>query len=809
MQGLLRELLLQLAVFAAYLAACEAISLSHSMAIQVAVPALALGVTLAACIVGGPSKAIGAMLAGFVWLPTIFPLPLAGSLAAAQAGICATVAHILDRHRFRMALERPSDFASLLAVIIPLVAIADTLAACGLMAIIGPGNPNPSASSVLVELAWGASARALGATLVAPVALLARSLAWPTVRQLGQSWRRSIEFLLLVACVAAAAIVLPAMTDDGGLMWPVAMCLALPFAILLAVRFDRWGAIAVAAIVAGSLLSGVAVDPHRAALEPGAAQALAVTGLWAMTIATLATTMLLGITIAAHRKESAEVVDAASRLRHVVEAARLGFWQFDKDWRTLRVNARLASMLGFPEDVLLGKPLLELVSERTRTEAGRHLAAVERGEREEFELECRRGDGRVAWLGLHVTRSRGGVAAPGAIAAVEDLAERRRAEAERLRLETSMLHAQKLESLGVLAGGLAHDFNNIVMGIRGNAGLLRVRSGASQETQACADRIDSLCQRAAELVSTLLAYAGKGDFVMERLPLVRVVREAIAVSRLVAPPNVRLELDAEDESLEVTADPHHLRQLCVGILGNALESLGPGGGTVRTRCRRATPGGVPSAEVEIVDDGCGMGDATLARMFEPFFSTKGLGRGLGMSAALGIARRLGGNIEVESRVGVGTTVRVRVPLASNAAVAERGANVLPPRRPTAIVAEPDSSLRELVVAALEIRGFAVSLERDMQSALATCEDRPPGALVAYAGSSILGALDLVRAARARGMEVPVILTTDQRDSTIIDAGDRHTIWLARPFDVRRLLDALDRATGVRPVARIASARDVA
>lgn len=789
-------------MFAAYLAACEAISLSQPAHAALAVPALTLGVTLAACILGGPRKAIAAMLAGWIWLPTLYPFPLAASLACAQAAICGLAARVLERRRFRVSLERPSDFATLIAVIIPLAAVADTAASFGLRALLGDGADRES--PLYVDFAWTASIRALGAMLVAPVTLLAQSLAWPTRDDVTTHWRRAIEFALLSACVAGATLVLPALIDDGGVMWPVAVCLALPFGILLAVRFDRWGAIAMAAIVASALLSGLAIDGSRG-LSASTTHALATLGLWAFTIAILATTMLLGITVAAHRKDSVEIVGAATRLRHVVDAARLGYWQFDKDWRTIGVNPRLAAMLATTEDALLGRPLLELVSERVRPEVVRMLASIERGDRFEMEIECKRSDGRLAWLGLHVTRTRGTLTAPGAIAAVEDLADRRRAEAERLRLETNMLHAQKLESLGVLAGGLAHDFNNIVMGIRGNAGLLRVRGGNPADTQACADRIDSLCQRAAELVSTLLAYAGKGDFVLERLALSRAVREALGVVRLVAPPSARFEVEPHDETIEISADPHHFRQMLVSIYGNATEALAPGGGTVRTRCRRvgARGGETAMAELEIADDGCGMGDATIARIFEPFFSTKGLGRGLGMSAALGIARRLGGTIDVESKAGIGTTVRVRIPLATASKDAAPNAPTAQPRRPTAILVEPDASLRELVVAALEIRGYAVSLERDMQSALAVAEERPPGALVAYAGGSILGSLDHVRAARSRGLECPVVLTTDHRASVILDANDRHTIWIARPFDVRRFLDALDQSTGVRPSATLA------
>lgn len=768
---------------------------------------LAGGVVLAACLLGGPRLSIGAFIAAVMCVAPSQPLWIAALLAASQVGLAALCAVVMRRRDFDVRLERPSDLATLVAVAIPVVAMADALIATIVLRF-GPQQPS---ASVLAGHAGDAAAwlvrsagNAIGATLVVPVVLLAASM--PQIRW---SWRRTLEFVLFTAGLVFAVAVVPNFSEDGGLVWPIALCLGTPFIILLVVRFARWGSLVTGVVVGGSLVSGLAIDQGEPLLATAAIHELATIGLWVMTLAIVAISMLLGVTIAAHRTQSAEVAAVAARLRHVVEAARLGYWQFDAHWRTELINARLATMLGTTESAMVGRHLLELVSDRARDDAMRQLREIERGDRNGIELECRRPDGRVAWLGLQVTRNqrgRRGVLSLrgaehfGAIAAVDDLAERRRAEAERLKLETSMLNAQKLESLGVLAGGLAHDFNNIVMGIRGNAGLLRV-SGGERDAQGCADRIEALCQRAAELVSTLLAYAGKGEFSMRRISLPGIAREAIGITRLAAPPNVRVELEGADQQIDVTADPHHLRQMLVGVMANAVEALPATGGRVRVRCRTLTsaPNG-PTAELEIVDDGAGMGEATLARVFEPFFSTKGLGRGLGMSAALGIARRLGGSIAIDSRPGAGTTVRLRLPLADEPAPSQnqtpRGHAL---RRPTAVLTEPEPGLRELMAAALEIRGFTVALDRDLASALSTIEDRPTGVLVAHAGRSVLSALNSVRAARARGCDVPIVLTSDHRDSVVIDASDTDTIWLQRPFDVRRLLDAIDNATGVRTV----------
>ncbi|MDZ4829572.1 MAG: ATP-binding protein [Phycisphaerae bacterium] len=801
MLRILREFLLQIAAVAAFVAAYQASALALAPDGSASFASLTLGATLAATLLGGPRLAIGTFLAGWLCFSASHPPLTAVVLAASQAGLCAAAAWVLRRRKFDPGLRQPSELATLIAVAIPVVSMLDALIAGTVLTPRLTGTASATLDSASLSWLSRSAANCVGATLVAPAILIASSLRKPEL-----TLRRIAEFAALLAGLFGATIVVPLLADDGGLMWPIAICLATPFVILLVIRYARWGAVAVASVIGSALVLGVAADSHPPTLGLETARMLGTAGLWVMTLALVAMSMLLAVTVAAHRAESDQVAAVAARLKHVVDAARLGFWQFDANWRTVLVNARLADMLGTTEELLVGRPLLDLVSDRIRDDASRQLAAIERGERDRIELELRQRDGRFAWLGLQITRYTEPPGAAhrgyGAVAAVEDLAERRRAEVDRLKLETNMMQAQKLESLGVLAGGLAHDFNNIVMGIRGNAGLLRVRGGGSVETQACADRIEALCQRSTELVATLLAYAGKGDFSMEQVSLPRIVREAIGVTRLAAPANAKFEFVAPDHQPNISADPHHLRQLLVGILANALEALPPIGGTIRVECSQVDePEGTPKyALLEVSDDGCGMGDATLARVFEPFFSTKALGRGLGMSAALGIARRLGGMISVESGSGLGTSVRMRVPLAGTEEITSGGKKfATTPRRPTAILAESDAGLRELMVAALEIRGFAVSLEREIGAALNTAEERPPGILVAHAGASVLGALDQVRALRARGCDVPIVLTTDQRDSVIIDASDPQTRWLQRPFDVRRLLDALDEATGVRPV----------
>jgi signal transduction histidine kinase len=242
--------------------------------------------------------------------------------------------------------------------------------------------------------------------------------------------------------------------------------------------------------------------------------------------------------------------------------------------------------------------------------------------------------------------------------------------------EQAVRRAQKLESLGVLAGGVAHDFNNLLTGIMGNASLLADTCG-DPEHQEMALEVLAASERAADLTRQLLAYAGRGRFVMEHVNLSKLAAEVVELLPRSLPGGVRLEARLDAELPDVWADATQMRQLITNVLLNGAEAIGvERGGTVAVRT------GVESVDagarlmftsgelgpgryvvLEVEDDGCGMDAGTQARIFDPFFTTKFAGRGLGLAAVLGIVRGHEGAIRVESRPGEGTRVKVLLPCA--------------------------------------------------------------------------------------------------------------------------------------------------
>jgi signal transduction histidine kinase len=256
-----------------------------------------------------------------------------------------------------------------------------------------------------------------------------------------------------------------------------------------------------------------------------------------------------------------------------------------------------------------------------------------------------------------------------------DVTAARRSEEERRRLERQMEQAQRTESLGVLAGGIAHDFNNLLAAIQANVVFLRTQRPDSGVVEACLADVESAARTAAGLCQQMLAYAGRAPFVAEPLDLGVLVRDMVQLLRSTVSRKLGLDLRLAEGLPLLRGDPSQLRQVVMNLVINAAESMGDGVGsvTVTTGALGAGPERLREAMLgealvegtyvflEVADTGCGMDVETQRRIFEPFFTTKFAGRGLGLSAVLGIIRQLRGGIELESAPGRGTRFRVLLP----------------------------------------------------------------------------------------------------------------------------------------------------
>jgi two-component system, cell cycle sensor histidine kinase and response regulator CckA len=250
-----------------------------------------------------------------------------------------------------------------------------------------------------------------------------------------------------------------------------------------------------------------------------------------------------------------------------------------------------------------------------------------------------------------------------------------RAQAEREQMHSKLLQTQKLESLGVLAGGIAHDFNNLLTGILGNAGLALLRLDPSDPAREMIHRVIGASERAAELTRQMLAYAGKASFEIRPISLSEHILETTHHLTATISKKVVFDLHLGDDLPAVEVDPAQIQQLAMNLIINAAESCGDGPGTVTvsTTLAEVEPGQnetwftgevlSPGSYVclEVRDTGCGMDEETVAKIFDPFYTTKFTGRGLGLSTVLGIVRAHHGGLQVKSSPGEGSTFRVVLP----------------------------------------------------------------------------------------------------------------------------------------------------
>jgi nitrogen-specific signal transduction histidine kinase/CheY-like chemotaxis protein len=256
-----------------------------------------------------------------------------------------------------------------------------------------------------------------------------------------------------------------------------------------------------------------------------------------------------------------------------------------------------------------------------------------------------------------------------------DISDRKHAEEERLHLERQMQHAQKLESLGILAGGIAHDFNNLLVGVLGGTDLALKHIPPTSPARALLEDVIRVAHQAADLANQMLAYSGKGRFVVAPLDLSTLVRE---ISQLVdASVTKKVQTHYElDEHLPATeVDSAQISQIVLNLVINAAEAVGEEAGTVTIatgsmECTTEQLAGLylgGQAEegrfvyLQVKDTGVGMDRETVRKIFDPFFTTKSTGRGLGLAAALGIIRGHRGAVEVDSAPGRGTTITVFIP----------------------------------------------------------------------------------------------------------------------------------------------------
>jgi two-component system, cell cycle sensor histidine kinase and response regulator CckA len=387
-------------------------------------------------------------------------------------------------------------------------------------------------------------------------------------------------------------------------------------------------------------------------------------------------------------------------------------------------------------------------------------------------------------------------------------------------IEDKLREAAKLESLGVLAGGIAHDFNNLLTGIMGHASILAGDLPQGSSGWYSAQSIVQTAERAALLTQQMLAYSGRGRFVVQPVHLSRWIAEMEPFIRSAIGKNVELHLELAPELLLVEADLAQLQQVAMNLIVNGAEAMEASGGrlTVATRAERIdeayirtlrladalSPGTYVVFEVE--DTGCGMDEATLSRIFDPFFSTKFTGRGLGLAAVQGIIRGHKGAIKVYTSPGAGTRFRVLLPVRAGSSAAPE----MPPdagrREPmqtggTVLVVDDEAIVRSTARAALESLGCRVLLAEDGARAIAVYRENGAAIDLVILDMTMpgLGGEETMRGLREIHEDAAILLSSGFSETEALRRFGHHGLagFLQKPYTLRTLAEKVRAIVGER------------
>lgn len=486
----------------------------------------------------------------------------------------------------------------------------------------------------------------------------------------------------------------------------------------------------------------------------------------------------------------------------------------------LEFNAAASKLYGYRREAVLGKSFLELVpaadQELVRSELTRVLSS---GESKSFEARLSdQGEQRVVeWTFNRVLDADGEPICAVAVSVdpVEPLPGG--ADPEQAKLDRKIQDAQKMESLAVLAGGIAHDFNNLLVGILGGADLALLSLPATSPACEHLEIIRESAVKASELSKQMLAYSGKGQFLLKKVSLSEVLRDTAHLLEVSVGKRATLKYDLEKNLPLVEVDVTQIRQLTMNLVTNASEAIGDDSGVITivtgaVECSEKylkesygdwelTPGRY--VYLEISDNGCGIDTATKSRIFEPFFTTKFTGRGLGLAAVIGIVRGHRGAIRVYSEPGRGTSIKVLLPAERAVTREEQTAieNKYPARRDTLVlVVDDDETVRIVTGAILERAGYRVVMASDGRDALDIFNRRQDEIAIVLLDMTmpIMGGEEAFRELRQINPNVVVILSSgyNEQEATNRFVGKGLAGFVQKPFDAKTLLSKLDEALRV-------------
>ena len=498
----------------------------------------------------------------------------------------------------------------------------------------------------------------------------------------------------------------------------------------------------------------------------------------------------IAIEIALYKKQAEARIQKVERwLANVLKSVGDAVITSDNEGRITFMNTVAEELTSWKQEEALGKKLTEILhmKDMDLNHLEKHLVESVITEGliinliEDRLLVARNGSELSISDSVAPLRSEDGETS-GSVLIFRDISERKRLEEEKTLLEKQYQQAQKLESLGILAGGIAHDFNNILTIIICNCSLLQQQPEMTAEL---VPKIETAAQRAAELCRQMLVYAGKAQPVPTKFNVKTLVEEMGKLLKATIKQNVSITLDLSADIPSIKADASQIRQVVMNLILNAAEAIGTEQGNITVSLdiaaiesgqgekeylgKEIAPGSYIC--LKVTDNGCGMDEETKQRIFEPFYTTKFTGRGLGMSAVLGIIKAHNGALQLTSQVGCGTTFTVYLPVQSSKTVGD-----LPPLVSlmpwqgdgTVLLVEDEPQVSIVAKTLLQALGFTVLLAENGQIALEMYQKNAEYITLVLTdiGMPVMDGYQLIHKLKTLNPELPIIVSSGFGDAEV-------------------------------------------
>jgi PAS domain S-box-containing protein len=521
-----------------------------------------------------------------------------------------------------------------------------------------------------------------------------------------------------------------------------------------------------------------------------------------------------------------ELIESREQYKLLADNVHDVVWLLDLDMNTIFVSPSITNQRGFTAAEIFGKELGEVVvAEHVPVVLGRlekelaldRASPHEPGRSFSVEYEVYKKDGSTIWVESVFNYLRDQNNNPThLVATTRDVSERKLAELENTALQQQVQQAQKMESLGVLAGGIAHDFNNLLLGVMGNADLALLNVNPTDGTREYIQDIMSSAQRAADLCRQLLAYSGKGRFVVQPIDLSEIVYEMTQLLDVSIQKNVTVRYQMEKDLPAVEADVTQMQQVIMNLVINASDAIGDDPGSISITIEKhaydtefmkslAFRDELPAGEyvvMEISDTGCGMDEHTQERIFDPFFTTKEMGHGLGLAAAVGIVQGHGGGLKVYSEAGKGTTIKVVLPSTNKNAISIKSkseALIKNTGSGMILVVDDEKMIRDFAKKTLEKAGYTVLVAENGQVALEFFREHEDEIKLVLLDMTmpVMGGEETYRELRQLDSNVKTILSSgfNEQDATSRFVGKGVAGFIQKPYRVADLIGIVQQTIG--------------